>query len=175
MYVTKLNTGRPSPFKGMKNRYTEETKRKIGEAGKGRIMSEETKKKLSQSNKGQVPWIKGKTHSLESRKKFSGENNGNWTGGKEISKRKEALRRYNISIEDYDKLLKKQDGKCKICGQPEKIRKYLSVDHDHKCCDNHKSCGKCIRGLLCLRCNKMLGMAYDNIEILKSSIRYLEK
>lgn len=173
-YLKRINTGRVSPFKG-KKRWTEEQKKKIGEAQKGKILSEEHKKKISIANKGQIPWIKGKHHTKESIKKFSGNNNGNWLGGKEIYKRKEALRRYNISIDDYEKLFKEQNGLCAICKQPETVKKYLSVDHDHSCCDNHKSCGKCIRGLLCHKCNKGLGMFNDNIELLKSAVKYLSK
>lgn len=36
------------------------------------------------------------------------------------------------------------------------------VDHDHKCCAGNRSCGKCIRGLLCRQCNLLLGVAKDN-------------
>jgi len=30
----------------------------------------------------------------------------------------------------------------------------LHVDHDHNCCNGVKSCGKCVRGIICNRCNK---------------------
>jgi hypothetical protein len=35
----------------------------------------------------------------------------------------------------------------------------LAVDHDHNCCQTGKSCGKCVRGLLCSTCNRSLGHA----------------
>ena len=70
-YSSIANKGRVSPFKGMKNRYTEEQRKKISERQKGKKLTQEHKDKISQSNKGQVPWIKGKKHTKESRKKMS--------------------------------------------------------------------------------------------------------
>ena len=85
------------------------------------------------------------------------------------------IKSYGITIEQYHQMLEDQDYACKICGLEEKTyRKRLSIDHDHSCCPGTKSCGKCIRGLLCSNCNMSLGNAKDNVEILKKMIAYLE-
>lgn len=81
------------------------------------------------------------------------------------------MKRLGISVEKYIDLEKEQDYKCKICGGTDSKR--LSVDHDHSCCNSYPNCGKCIRGLLCSRCNKTLGMINDDQELLKKMIEYL--
>lgn len=65
-------------------------------------------------------------------------------------------RRYGISVNKYNKLYRKQKGRCVICKQ-----KYLNgscgglvVDHSHK---NEK-----VRGLLCKSCNLTLGRLESN-------------
>ena len=81
---------------------------------------------------------------------------------------------YGITLEQYGELLESQGGVCAVCGQPPKIRR-LAIDHDHKCCPPEKSCGKCIRGLLCGNCNRFLGHSKESVENLESAIRYLTK
>ena len=78
--------------------------------------------------------------------------------------------RYKINLSDYNELLKLQNNKCAICGSEDPQRfnlKYLMVDHDHEV--------NLIRGRLCHKCNQLLAMANDDIDILKNAITYLEK
>lgn len=76
-------------------------------------------------------------------------------------------RTYGITLEEYNALHSKQDGRCKICNQPETARnRSLAVDHDHKT-------GK-VRGLLCGKCNMALGKFQDDERILASAIAYLQ-
>jgi hypothetical protein len=49
------------------------------------------------------------------------------------------------------------------------------VDHDHACCDGPTSCGKCVRGFICSKCNRLLGCAEDSMVRLCSAIEYLKK
>lgn len=80
--------------------------------------------------------------------------------------------RYNLSLNEYQKLLKKQNGVCAICKEKEisifkgTIR-MLAVDHDHRT-------GK-VRGLLCGHCNHGLGNFKDNIKLFKNAIKYLNR
>jgi hypothetical protein len=77
-------------------------------------------------------------------------------------------RKYGLSEEEYNNLLKKQDGKCAICKTTDlgkfKTKRFY-VDHD-------KTTGK-VRGLLCIKCNTGLGMFKEDIKILSEAIEYL--
>lgn len=74
--------------------------------------------------------------------------------------------KYGITIEEYDDMYVKQNGKCAICGVSEtELKIKFAVDHDHKT--------NLVRGLLCKNCNFILGHAYDDITILQNAINYL--
>lgn len=45
---------------------------------------------------------------------------------------------------------------CAVCSLND--RRCLCVDHDHRCCPGDRSCGKCVRGLLCRTCNRIEGL-----------------
>lgn len=79
--------------------------------------------------------------------------------------------KYSITKEQYiDKMLE-QDFRCALCLEPQSS---WVVDHDHACCDKERSCGSCVRSLLCDNCNKMLGHARDNTATLRRAAEYLE-
>lgn len=81
---------------------------------------------------------------------------------------------YGITSVELAEMKERQGYRCLICGKHESdCHQSLSVDHDHKCCPGKKSCGKCIRGLLCQSCNSMLGQAKDDVVILKNAVIYL--
>jgi hypothetical protein len=85
---------------------------------------------------------------------------------------KKLRRHYNLTPVEYDAMLLSQDGKCAICRQkPEGKR--LSVDHDHACCPGDIACGKCVRGLLCDKCNWWLGQIEDDLGMLVAAENYL--
>ena len=62
--------------------HSEETRKKIGEAKKGKTASEETKIKMSEASSGKNHHMYGRTHSEETRKKISESTKGNthWLG-----------------------------------------------------------------------------------------------
>jgi len=80
-------------------------------------------------------------------------------------------RRYGITPDQYNQLLTEQQHCCAICQQPftEHKRAVLTpcVDHCHA--------SGAVRGILCSGCNRMLGLAKDNRDILLKAVDYLDK
>lgn len=82
--------------------------------------------------------------------------------------------KYGLEPFDFMTLMERQSGKCAICKadfddvSPHSIH----IDHDHSCCPG-KSCGECVRGILCDRCNVGLGNFKDNPVLLEAAIVYL--
>lgn len=83
--------------------------------------------------------------------------------------------RFGITADQYDELLEQQQGKCALCGTECQTGRRLAVDHDHTCCPNRRGgCGRCVRGLLCVKCNTWLG-AYEQGDPPMTVEQYLSK
>ena len=92
-----------------------------------------------------------------------------WESDPKNRRRRKLRQKYGLTLEDYDKMMEAQNGKCKICGSSETKNKryeFLPVDHCH-------TTGK-VRGLLCDFCNVGLGRFEDDIERLENAIKYLK-
>ena len=73
---------------------------------------------------------------------------------------------YKLTKKQVHKMYVSQKHACAICGRREEdIKGILEIDHCHKT--------GCVRGLLCRKCNLLLGLADDNIKILQDAIEYL--
>lgn len=94
----------------------------------------------------------------------------------EANRANSLMRRYLLSVDEYDEMLEAQGGVCAICetSVPGGHGRF-HVDHDHTCCPGVRTCGKCIRALLCSTCNVMLGAARENVTTLARAITYLTK
>jgi len=84
-------------------------------------------------------------------------------------RRKKTLHRYGITPQDYDRMFREQEGKCKICEKIPQERhsrdRHLVVDHCHTT--------QAVRGLLCHSCNRALGMFNDDPKVLDKAAAYL--
>jgi len=84
--------------------------------------------------------------------------------------------RYDLTVADYDERLMLQGGVCAGCGTVDpRGSDSFCVDHDHSCCPGIKSCGGCIRGLLCHGCNAGIGNLGDDPERLRKLADYIEQ
>lgn len=83
---------------------------------------------------------------------------------------------YGITESQYDAMREAQGDRCAVCADTFTTatgKGHPHVDHDHRCCPGRKSCGKCVRGLLCHRCNTALGLLKDDLGTLTAAMAYL--
>lgn len=144
-------------------------RKKIGKARLGICRSEETKQKMrkprTEENRKNVSLgMIGRVLSKESKTKIG-------VSVKESLKQynrpkaRTLERRYGMSLEQFDRMIKQQDNKCGIC-----LEVFITtpcVDHNHK---TNK-----IRGLLCRKCNIAFGHFRESPEILKRAVEWAEK
>lgn len=78
--------------------------------------------------------------------------------------------KYRLRPEDYQALWDRQKGKCALCSTSTPTE----IDHDHKCCSGKTSCGKCVRAILCKRCNILVGFLEKDIGITRKALRYCQ-
>lgn len=93
---------------------------------------------------------------------------------RDCAKHSGRLRRFNVTPEQHAAMLRSQGGRCAICRMLPDGGRELAVDHDHNCCpDSARSCGKCVRGLLCQRCNTGIGSLRDDPDLLTAAAEYV--
>lgn len=84
----------------------------------------------------------------------------------EKRKNYQLIKKYNITLNQYNELLKKQNNCCAICNTNQsEFKPKFAVDHNHETDQ--------VRGLLCIKCNSVIGYAKDSIEILDKAKVYL--
>ena len=78
-------------------------------------------------------------------------------------------RTYGMKPAEYRRMRREQGESCAVCGCAlgDLAPKLIHVDHDHVTGD--------ARGVLCFRCNVLVGAARDSVEILEKIDGYLRK
>ena len=77
------------------------------------------------------------------------------------------MRKFGMTIEQYDAMLQEQGGGCFICSRPPREDISLHVDHDH-------ATGK-VRGILCFCCNNALADFGEDPDRLRKAAGYLSR
>lgn len=85
---------------------------------------------------------------------------------KRLARARKLKDKYGITMDEFDAMLHAQGGVCKLCMGPPNHKQPFAVDHCHVT--------GTIRGLLCFRCNRALGMLEDNAALLRRGAAYLE-
>lgn len=99
-----------------------------------------------------------------------------WRGRNPEKDKNNRLRaKFNITFAEYADALASQGNACAVCQLPCRTGKRLAVDHNHACCPGKKSCGRCVRGLLCEACNHGIGKMGDDPERLRRAAEYIEQ
>ena len=78
-----------------------------------------------------------------------------------------ACRRRGITVEQYNKMVKDQNGLCANCNEQNFGEKRLAIDHDHKTGN--------VRALLCDNCNTALGLLKEDQKRIFNLISYINK
>lgn len=89
-----------------------------------------------------------------------------------LRRAKHRVKKYGLTPEDVERMFVEQGGRCAVNSAHEISMVFGSpsirhIDHDHKT-------GR-VRGLVCGRCNVMLGMGNDDPETLRLGAEYLER
>lgn len=89
-------------------------------------------------------------------------------------KAKRAAKNYGLSESTVTELLDTQRGQCAICEVTFSEKTKYVIDHDHTCCPGTVTCGKCVRGILCITCNVRLGVI-ENKVFTGNAVKYLAR
>lgn len=83
-------------------------------------------------------------------------------------------RYYGLTTERFDAIFESQGRACASCGSDTpRWTKGWCIDHDHTCCQVTPTCGKCVRGILCMPCNMTVGMMKESVDDLLAVVDYL--
>ena len=113
--------------------------------------------------------------SKEQKQRYAESKRSKYKANPEKQKNATLKYKYKMTLDDYDRMLEQQGGVCAVCSSPQpEGRGRFHVDHDHLCCPTDKTCGKCIRGLLCSPCNVRLGVL-ENLLWVEKAQDYLRR
>lgn len=85
--------------------------------------------------------------------------------------------RYGLTRAAFEEMLRRQGGACALCLRPFQVsasgRTAMRIDHDHACHPANEGCLKCVRGILCVRCNSALLPVLESPEWYERARAYL--
>lgn len=88
---------------------------------------------------------------------------------------KSKTKKHHVPTSRWTRLFLKQGEKCAICWTKEPKGKGWCIDHDHNCCHGTQSCGVCVRGILCGKCNTGISMLLEDPNTIRRAADYVER
>ncbi|NNC10686.1 hypothetical protein HII28_02135 [Planctomonas sp. JC2975] len=81
---------------------------------------------------------------------------------------------FGLNRLQWEAIFEAQGRVCAICSSDSPGGSGWATDHDHSCCPGSRAtCGRCVRGILCSRCNTGIGLLHDDPEILIAAAAYV--
>lgn len=74
--------------------------------------------------------------------------------------------KHGMTQQDWAVMRAAQDGLCYLCERALGDDSTVHIDHDHACCPPSKSCVRCRRGLAHRDCNRLIGIAGEDADLL---------
>ena len=154
-----------------KERSRQKNREKLNEKKKQyRLENKESIKKYKEQyrleNKERIS-DRQKQYHLQNREKLKEKRKQYRLENRDKIKHNQLKRKYNITLDDYEKTLQDQNGSCAICfvKVEEQKNNVLVVDHNHLTGE--------VRGLLCSNCNSAIGLLKERQEVIQNALKYL--
>ena len=94
---------------------------------------------------------------------------------KEFNKWRDIQKKYGMSKDEWFWMYKEQGRECGMCSRELSINRNGSDPNSLSACIDHDHETNKIRGMLCNRCNVLLGFADDDVNLLQLGIIYLNE
>lgn len=111
-------------------------------------------------------WVAGRRHCIKCGRASS---RAYYAKHKERLNKERKLLLYGLTVKQFDAMFRKQRGRCAICRKIPKgkgIAGVLHIDHSERTCK--------VRGLLCTKCNRGIGLLCESPEIMRRAAEYIE-
>jgi hypothetical protein len=140
-------------------KYRLENREKISKKGKENRIKNKDKIKVMRREY----YLKNKEHILAKKKTWSSNN-------KDRLREYQLKTQYNLTLDQYNKMLSDQNNSCKVCDIKFNINIKPLTPHVDHCHATSK-----VRGLLCMNCNASLGQLKEDTKIMQKLIEYVKE
>lgn len=95
---------------------------------------------------------------------------GDRASNQRASKKYTLAKQYGLTLDQLYEMVERQNGKCAICSQLLDLSSTITGTTTHV---DHCHASGTVRGILCNHCNRLLGAARDDVNILQRAVECL--